>query len=124
MFTSATSSEAAYTLAFPAAYRHRTGINNHWNLLRVMNVGTGATADVDFYFYNTDGTLAMSWLDQSAVQYAIVDEANFRAATFDALGTSWTGTVVVVSSEPVVGSSDVLWSADRFGAYNAIPVAP
>ncbi|RLC73977.1 MAG: hypothetical protein DRI79_00150 [Chloroflexi bacterium] len=124
MYASVTDDDAATTLAIPTAWRRRNQpADNRWNLLRVMNVGTGTANDIDFYFYNWDGTLAMEYLDQSAVQYQIVDGMNLRTSTFgDVLGDDWKGTVVVTSDQPIVATSDLLWSADRYGAFNAEPL--
>jgi hypothetical protein len=122
MYASVTGDEAAYAVAFPLAYRVPSGTNRRWDLLRVMNMGGGTATDIDFYFYNQDGSLQMSWLDQTADQYAIVDLMNLRYTTFGALGSSWTGTVWVTSDQPIVATADVLW-ASRYGAYNAVPVS-
>ena len=124
MYVSASDSDAAYTLTFPLGVRDRAGADERWNLLRVMNVGNTGATDIDFYFYNQDGTQQMTWLDQVAGQYAIVDLANLRTATFGTLGTGWVGTIVVTSDQPVVGTSDVLWGTYRYGAFNAVPVSP
>jgi hypothetical protein len=125
MFVSASDADAAYMLSFPLGVRDRTGGDQRWNLLRVMNVGGGAVATVDMGFYNQDGTLKMSWEGQTASQYAIVDLANLKIpGTFGVLGDPWLGTIVVTSTQPVVGTSDVLWGSARYGAYNAVPLTP
>lgn len=120
MYVSASDADAANTVVFPIAYRFTTGVLRH-NLGRVMNVSAG-TASVDVYFYNADGTLQSQWLDQTAAQYAIVDQFNLKDATFSAVGTTWTGSIVVVSDRPVVATTDVLWLPERYGAYNGVPV--
>lgn len=125
MYASVSDADQAYTLAFPTGWRRRNTASDRWNLLRVMNVGTTGATDVDFYFYNEDGTLAMSYPDQVASQYSIVDGMNLKnAALFGTLGDTWNGTIVVTSDQPIVGTSDMLWSADRYGAFNAVPVSP
>jgi hypothetical protein len=121
MYASVTDDAAAYSVAFPVGYRVPSGTTARWNLLRVMNVGGAAATDIDLYFYNANGTLQMSWLNQTADQYAIVDLANLKYATFSSLGTNWTGTIVVTSDQPIVATSDVLWGSYRYGAYNAVP---
>jgi len=120
MYTSITDNDAAYTLAFPTAWRRRGTASDRWSLLRVMNIGNTTATDIDFYFYNEDGTLQWSLLDQTATQYAIVDGMNLRG--FTNLGANWHGTILVTSDQPVVGTSDLLWSADRYGAFNAYPL--
>ncbi len=125
MYASVTGDDAAYAVSFPVAYRAPSGTTApRWNLLRVMNVGTATATDIDFYFYNQSGTLKMLWLDQSAAQFAIVDNANLKYTDFDTLGTNWTGTIVVTSDQPIVATSDVLWGSARYGAYNAVPFTP
>jgi len=120
MYVSAADSDAAQTIVFPIAYRFTSG-TQRWNLGRVMNVSAG-TADVDVYFYNANGTLQASWLNKSATQYAIVDLFNLVTAEFDAVGTAWSGSIVVVADRPVVATTDVLWTPERYGAYNGVPV--
>ena len=111
-------------VAIPTAWRRRNTATDRWNLLRVMNVGGATATDIDFKFYNQDGTLAMQYLNQSAAQYQIVDGMNLRTSTFEsALGDTWNGTVVVTSDEPIVATSDLLWSAARYGAFNGYPMA-
>jgi len=120
MYASVSDSDASQMLAIPTAWRRRSTASDRWSLLRIMNVGTAEATDVDFYFYNQNGTLAMSLLDQSAVQYQIVDGMNLRsAATFGALSDDWVGTIVITSDQPIVGTSDLLWSAAQYGAFNA-----
>lgn len=120
MYVSAADSDAAQTIVFPIAYRYTSG-TQHWNLGRVMNVSAG-TADVDVYFYNANGTLQTSWLNRSVTQYSIVDEFNLVGAQFNAVGTAWSGSIVVVADRPVVATTDVLWQPERYGAYNGVPV--
>jgi hypothetical protein len=120
MFTSVSDADAATTLVFPTGWRRRNTATDRWNLLRVMNVGTSAASDVDFYFYNLDGSLKMQMLNQTAPKFSIVDGMNMKG--FTALGTTWQGTIVVTSDQPVVGTADLLWSADRYGAFNAHPL--
>jgi hypothetical protein len=124
MYASVTDDDARQAVAFPVAYRVPSGTSARWNLLRIMNVGAAAASDIDIYFYNQDGTLQMSWLNQTAARYAIVDNANLKYTTFNALGTNWTGTIVVTSDQPIVATSDVLWGSYRYGAYNAAPFTP
>lgn len=127
MYTSAADGDASTTLAYPMVYRYYGTHPLYWNLIRTMNVGTG-DATVDILFYDQNGTLDKSWLGQTASQYQIVDGANLKGSAFNDLGNSWVGTVVISSTQPMVGTSDVLWfwttSSSGFGAYNAYPFTP
>jgi hypothetical protein len=121
MYVSAAESDASTTYVFPIGYRYETATPLHWNLGRVMNVSPG-TASVNVYFYNADGTLQDSWLDQPATQFAIVNEFNLKAAHFSGLGDGWSGSIVVTSTLPVVATTDVLWTPAQYGAYNGVPI--
>jgi hypothetical protein len=121
-------STASNTCYLPYVARTLTGgAGTEWSLLRVVNTSGSATNNVDFYFFNANGTSAGTWLDQSATANGgVVNGANLKQAGFSFLGSSFKGALRVTSDVAISCLSEALWSddggniANQYATYNGV----
>jgi hypothetical protein len=103
---------------FPAAYRIYNGSKAvQWTLLRLQNVTASDATDVDIYFYDRDGSLVDSALNQSIPANQSLG-LNFKSSS--GLGSDFVGTSYVTSDQNLVGVMDVLWGSKQLASYNAV----
>jgi hypothetical protein len=90
----------------------------------VMNPNS-STANLTMYFYNRDGTLAVTPVSQSIGPYAS-DGFNTRYDSgegkhiFDAVSDDWNGLAIIESDVPVVGIVNIIWQqpSQMTGSYS------
>jgi hypothetical protein len=128
MSLGAAASTATNTCYLPYAARNMTGgAGTEWSLLRVVNTSGSPTSNVDFYFFNANGTSAGTWLDQSATANGgTVNGANMKTTTFNFLGSGFKGSLRVTADVAINCLAEVLWSddggsiANQYATYNGI----
>lgn len=129
-FTAFTPSAAKNWCVIPYVSRevNTNGTGVEWSNPIVQVPGDTAATNIDFFFYNANGTeqAAGTYINQSAPangQLAVV----LKSSTFSALGTSWRGSLRITSDVPIVCGVENRWSTDtslatnvpnRFASYN------
>ena len=111
-------------LVFPVAYRVKSG--STWlneSALAVQNVNSTSAVTVTFSFLNANGTVGVQFDD--TIPAAAVHSYNTRyggntplgAATFDPLGDSWAGTIIVTAEDPSGEITGVLTNQTAGSGY-------
>ena len=114
--------DASLKLAYPIRTKRNFGTWEKWSGAIYQNT-TGSTASVDTTFYNSDGTVAKGPFNVSIPGHGAQGyNTRYNTGLFEApptgLPADWEGTVIVVSSQPIVGIMNNIWS-NQTATYNA-----
>jgi hypothetical protein len=126
----ANSSEAGTETFLPAVYQKNTSNvscppTDTWtqfSLMRLQNPGTTNANDVDIYYFNQNGTLALQQLNNTIAAGKSINKNTLTQCSEITLGGNWTGSVYVKSDVPLVGVAENLWGATKAMGYNGYSV--
>ena len=93
-----------------------------FSLLRIQNPGTVNATNVDIYYFNTDGSMAVQNLDQSIQAGKSINRNTRVNCSTIPLNGNWTGSVYIRSDQPLVAVVENLWGSAEMAAYNGYSV--
>ena len=136
-FSGAGANNAGKQTYLPTVYKRGVcdgGFNwQRFSIIRIQNPTTSSATDVDIYYYNRNGSLAASELNQSiAAGQALTRHTRVDCSALGALGDNWEGSVYISSNQPLIavsewyqnGFSNPTYGASYAAGYNAYSVNP
>lgn len=121
--TGASSANAGVASFLPEAYRVGSGSSfTVWSLLRLQNVSGSNATGVQVKFMNRDGSEVVA--ARQTIDIPAEKSYNFNLRFVDAapslanLGSNWSGSVQIVSSQPLAVVVENLWGLAEMAAYN------
>jgi hypothetical protein len=100
-------------------------LDSQWtqfSLIRLQNPGTTNANDVDIYYFNPNGTLALQQLNNTIPAGKSLNKNTRVMCSEITLGGNWTGSVYVKSDVPLVGVAENLWGNLKAAGYNGYSV--
>ena len=106
-FGGAGAANAGLKTFLPAVYKKGVcdgGFNwPKFSIIRIQNPTTNNATNVDIYYYNLDGSLAVQELDRAiAAGTALTRHTRVDCTALAGLGNDWTGSVYISSDQPLV----------------------
>lgn len=104
---------------YPAGFR--VGPSTKYNQVRLQNPGTTDATDVDFYFYDRDGTeTTVAAYGDLTIEGEKSKGYLLKAPDLSALGTNWVGGFRITSDQPLLCTTDLLMDTKtRMASYEA-----
>ncbi len=118
--TAVYASNGGVSTFLPEVYRVGSGSAwTVWSLLRLQNVGSSDANGVQVRFLNRDGSEVVAARQTVDISAGKSKNYNLRyESPFEPLGSNWSGSVQIISPQPLSAVVENLWDVKQMAAYN------
>lgn len=131
-WSGANASEGGTETFLPAVYQKNTAntscpaSDSQWtqfSLIRIQNPTNNNANDVDIYYFNPNGTVALQQLNNTIQAGKSLNKNTRTQCSQITLGGNWTGSVYIKSDVPLVAVAENLWGNTKAMGYNGYSVS-